>query len=35
MNARVNVDVWRDARRTSASRIVMEPLTTLHFVLPQ
>ena len=35
MNARVNVDVWRDARRASASRIVMEPLTTLHFVLPQ
>jgi len=35
MNARVNVDVWRDARRTSTSRIVMEPLTTLHFVLPQ
>ena len=35
MNSRVNVDVWRDARRASASRIVMEPLTTLHFVLPQ
>jgi hypothetical protein len=35
MNARVNVDVWRDARRASASRIVMEPLTTFHFVLPQ
>ena len=35
MNSRVNFDVWRDARRASASRIVMEPLTTLHFVLPQ
>jgi hypothetical protein len=35
MNSRVNIDVWREARRTSASRIIMEPLTTLHFVLPQ
>ena len=35
LNSRVNVDVWRDARRASTSRIVMEPLTTLHFVLPQ
>jgi hypothetical protein len=35
MNARVNIDVWRDTKRASASRIVMEPLTTLHFVLPQ
>jgi hypothetical protein len=35
MNSRVNIDVWRESRRTSASRIVMEPLTTLHFVLPQ
>ena len=33
MNSRVTVDVWRDTRRASASRIVMEPLTTLHFVL--
>jgi len=35
MNSRVNIDVWRESRRASASRIVMEPLTTLHFVLPQ
>ena len=35
MNSRVNIDVWRESKRTSASRIVMEPLTTLHFVLPQ
>jgi hypothetical protein len=35
MNSRVNIDVWREARRASTSRIIMEPLTTLHFVLPQ
>jgi len=35
MHARVNIDVWRDTKRASESRIVMEPLTTLHFVLPQ
>lgn len=35
MNSRVNIDVWRETKRVSASRIVMEPLTTLHFVLPQ
>jgi len=35
MNSRVNIDVWRESKRASASRIVMEPLTTLHFVLPQ
>jgi hypothetical protein len=34
-NTRVNIDVWRETKRTSASRFVMEPLTTLHFVLPQ
>ena len=33
MNSRVNIDVWRESKRASASRIVMEPLTTLHFVL--
>lgn len=35
MGSRVNIDVWRESRRTSASRIVTEPVTTLHFVLPQ
>jgi hypothetical protein len=35
MKARITIDVWRDTRRVSASRIVMEPVTTLHFVLPQ
>lgn len=35
LKSRITIDVWRDTRRVSASRIVMEPLTTLHFVLPQ
>ena len=35
MRSRITIDVWRDTRRVSASRIVMDPVTTLHFVLPQ
>jgi hypothetical protein len=34
LNTRVSIDVWRDNRRVNDSRIVMERLTTLHFVLP-
>lgn len=34
LNRRVTIDVWRDDRRVNASRIVMDRLTTLHFVLP-
>jgi hypothetical protein len=34
LNSRVTIDVWRDDRRLNDSRIVMGPLTTLHFVLP-
>jgi hypothetical protein len=33
-NTRVAIDVWRDDRRVNESRIVMDRLTTLHFVLP-
>ncbi|MEO6529006.1 MAG: carboxypeptidase-like regulatory domain-containing protein [Gemmatimonadaceae bacterium] len=32
-NKRISIDVWRDDRRANASRIVIEPLTTLRFVL--
>ena len=35
LNTRVSIDVWRDARRVNDSRIVMDRLTTVHFVLPQ
>jgi hypothetical protein len=35
VNTRVAIDVWRDDRRVNESRIVMDRLTTLHFVLPQ
>jgi hypothetical protein len=34
LNTRVNIDVWRDERRVNDSRIVMDPLTTLNFILP-
>jgi hypothetical protein len=34
LNTRVSIDVWRDARRVNDSRIVMDRLTTVHFVLP-
>ena len=33
LNKRVMIDVWRDDKRVNESRIVMERLTTLHFVL--
>jgi hypothetical protein len=33
LNTRVAIDVWRDERRVNESRIVMDRLTTLHFVL--
>ena len=33
LNQRVSVDVWRENRRLNESRIVMDRLTTLHFVL--
>jgi hypothetical protein len=34
LNTRVTIDVWRDDRRTNASRLVIGRVTTLHFVLP-
>jgi len=34
MNKRLTIDVAREDRRTSASRLVSEPLTTMRFVLP-
>jgi hypothetical protein len=34
LNTRVTFDVWRGDRRANTSRIVMDRLTTLHFVLP-
>jgi hypothetical protein len=34
LNKRLTIDVWREDRRTSTSRLVSEPLTTLRFVLP-
>ena len=33
LNQRVSIDVWRENRRMNDSRIVMDRLTTLHFVL--
>ena len=33
LNQRVSIDVWRENRRLNDSRIVMDKLTTLHFVL--
>jgi hypothetical protein len=33
-NSRVTVDVWRDERRVNDSRIVMDRVTALNFVLP-
>ena len=33
LNQRVSIDVWRENRRLNDSRIVMDRLTTLHFVL--
>jgi hypothetical protein len=33
LQRRITVDVWRDDKRVNESRIVMERLTTLHFVL--
>ena len=35
LNTRVSIDVWRENRRVNDSRIVMERLSTVHFVLPQ
>ena len=33
LNQRVSIDVWRENRRLNDSRIAMDRLTTLHFVL--
>jgi hypothetical protein len=34
LNKRISIDVWRDEKRANASRVVMDRLTTLRFVLP-
>jgi hypothetical protein len=34
LDKRVTIDVWRDDRRTSASRALTDPLNALRFVLP-
>jgi hypothetical protein len=34
VNKRITIDVWREDRRTSTSRLVSDALTTMRFELP-